>query len=80
MTFSLTSLLYEKASSPAITTTTNHTESSISTLDLESDSDDEIVSGSAQSHQVFNLVELTRAMDDAYESHHHSISLSFDPM
>ena len=82
MTLSLTSLPYEKASSPAITTTPNrnHAESGISTLDVESDSDEEIVSGSAQTHQVFNLVELSRAMDDAYESRHHSISLSFDPM
>lgn len=82
VTLSLTSLPYEKASSPAITPTTNrnHAESSISTLDLESDSDEEIVSGAAQTHQVFNLAQLGHAMDDAYESHHHSISLSFDSM
>ena len=82
VTLSLTSLPYEKASSPAITTTTdrNHAESSISMLDLESDSDEEIVSGSAQTLQVFNIAELGHVMDDMYEFHHHSISLSFDSM
>ena len=49
-------------------------------LDLESDSDEEIVSGPAQTLQVFNLAELGHVMDDVYESHHHSISLSFDSM
>lgn len=49
MTLSLTSFPCEKASSSALTTTTNrnHAESSISTFDLESDFDEEIVSGSA---------------------------------
>lgn len=40
--------------------------SDISTLNVESDSDEELVSGSAQAHSVFNLAELARVMDDVY--------------
>ena len=32
----------------------------------EPDSDEELVSGSAQAHSVFNLAELAHVMDDAY--------------
>jgi hypothetical protein len=48
------------------TTNENHATSHITTVDEESGSDEELISGSAQSHSVFNLVELATVMDKGY--------------
>jgi hypothetical protein len=44
----------------------NHADSDISTVDEDSESDEEVISGSAQTHNVFNLAGLASVMDDGY--------------
>lgn len=59
--------LQEKACSTSMKPTSNENDvvSDESTMDGDSESGDEIISGSAQNHLVFNLAELARVLEDA---------------
>lgn len=58
----------------------DHVASNILTLEEESDSDGELVSGSTQPHSVFNLAKLAHVMDKAYEFCAPSFTLPFNSM
>lgn len=60
-----------------MTANEKHVASDISTLDVESDSDEEFVSGSAQAHSVLNLAELACVMNNVYAFFTTSLSLAF---
>lgn len=55
----------------------NHAALHTSTVDEDSGSDQELISGSAQTHSVFNFAELASAMDDEYAFSALSFSLPF---
>jgi hypothetical protein len=55
----------------------NHAASDISTADEDSGSDKELISGSAQTHSVFNLAELASIMDDVYAFFNPVFSIPF---